>query len=407
MVSGIQAMVRFVLRVTCQPLLGLLFVCGGADFVFAGSYLNVFDFMKQGQSGYVEYSRISSDGRFLAGAQWLPPNYNWQVGVVHHGSMTPIAGPEGSWVYLPDGVSDDGRVAIFTASDGVTSRAYRWENGTSEDLGFLYEGEIQASWTKAMSVDGRVITGNSRGYSELNGWSEAGFIWSHGVMTALQAPVGRSSQSMEINADGSTVVGYVQDNFGQQLRGAVWLNGELSLLPALGSAENFADSVSDDGRTIVGFSQVRPGTYHLVRWADGQIEELSQSEFYWGQRPITRTSADGSLIFAGHWTYPFIVWSEEFGLISLERYLGYHRGLANAMSGYQDWSVYDITPDGRWIVGSAMDENYFGWSYIAYLDPADFAIPEPSTFYLAGMAAVGLLYARRSRVSRVVRRGSF
>ena len=144
----------------------------------------------------------------------------------------------------------------------------------------------------------------------------------------------------------------------------------------------------------LGRPQARSGGRHAdhqATWIDQQppAEQLSATP-YVSDTMAASSSGDGNpLVLEDK------VWTQGLGLTTAERYLGYHRGLYASMSGYLAWSVNDMSPDGRYFTGLAVDENDWGWGYIAYLDPADFAIPEPSTFWMAGMAAVGLLWARR------------
>lgn len=365
------------------------------EFIFAGSYIHVFDYGKIGEwSRYREYYQISPDGQHAIGLNFDPDFPSGERGVFHHGTFAPVIPPDGVLVSSLSGLSDDGSIVIFNGLDTATwnSRAYRVENGVAEDLGYLYSGENRGTSAWAMSADGRVITGDSYLIEETGGvWNfySSSYVWNNGVMTALERPEGKGSTVSAITADGTKIVGTVFDTVNYVEQAAVWENGVLSLLPGLSVGESVASEVSDDGTTVAGYSEASGGAYHLVRWVNGQVEQLSVTpsvKYSFG----ASSSGDGNLL-----VFETDVWKQGLGLTSAKRYLGYHRGLYGSMSGYLSWSVTDISPDGRYFTGLAMDENYWSWGYIAYLDPADFAIPEPSTFCLAGMAAVGLLYARR------------
>lgn len=366
-----------------------------AEFIFAGSYISVFDYGKLGDwSRYQEYHQISPDGQHAIGLNFDPDFPSGAYGVFHNGSFAPVIPPDGVLVSQLSGLSDNGNVVIFNGLDTATwnSRAYRVENGVAEDLGYLYAGENRGTSAWAMSANGRVVTGTSYLLEDTGGvWNfySSGYVWSNGVMTALESPVGKLSSVNAITADGTKIVGTVYDTVDFVEQAAVWENGVFSLLPGLSAGETVASDVSDDGTTVVGYSEAGGGTYHLVRWVNGQVEQLSATP-YVSYTMAASSSGDGNLLVLED-----KVWKQGLGLTTAERYLGYHRGLYASMSGYLAWSVNDISPDGRYFTGLAVDENYWGWGYIAYLDPADFAIPEPSTFWMAGMAAVGLLWARR------------
>lgn len=201
-----------------------------------------------------------------------------------------------------------------------------------------------------------------------------------------------------MSADGTRIVGEVWDLTGGW-NPALWENGVLSLLPALSTGTAFASAISDDGNVIVGYSDTSSGVRQLVRWVHGSVEQLSDRPGgYWAG--IARVSGDGSLIVGGEG--PDEVWKEGFGRISLQKFFGYH-GLESQFAGYGIMWLEDLTPDGRYLAGTAIDTSDGNWqsrSYLVYLDPADFAVPEPSSLSLAGFAAMGLIWVRRRSRNR-------
>ncbi|MBC8193254.1 MAG: T9SS type A sorting domain-containing protein [Candidatus Marinimicrobia bacterium] len=180
-----------------------------------------------------------------------------------------------------------------------------------------------------------------------------------------------SSRPNDMSADGSVIVGWAQVDSGNIQVGRVahaWFRNELTqeyeltFLGALGMDEGWwggeAYGCSENGKIIVG----RSGPRKMFVWtsSDGMVN-LGIAP---GHDP-TRASATGMAAssdttivgFArpihSEWGRTAIIWTEESGIIFLKDSLE-SLGLED---DFEDWELLQassITPDGRFIVGSAL-----------------------------------------------------
>jgi len=270
------------------------------------------------------------------------------------GEQSVLVGFQGLWA--------DGQVVVgsVTLTGEGNSRAFRMAGGVKTLLGFL-PGDTRSS-ALAVTPDGRVVAGTSGN----NVTGSRGFVWSDGVLTPLEDLPG-------------------VDEYG---------------------FENFVmvDGLSADGTTVVGFGS-GPGGRRLVRWVNGQIEVL-WNRLIGDGTGIMKISEDGTIVtgvLAGGdsktgFFYDSMVWREGLGMRSFSRYASYHHGVDLGLNPGDTIELSSMTPNGRYFSGLIYDTNYNSRSFIAYLDPADFVVPEPSSVCLGMMAAGGLVWvARRKR----------
>jgi hypothetical protein len=84
------------------------------------------------------------------------------------------------------------------------------------------------------------------------------------------------------------------------------------------------------------------------------------------------------------------VWTEMLGMERLETVLVDRFGLGLQLAGWQLYQAYDISADGRTIVGSGVNPSGQYQAWVARLNRPIF-VPEPTTLCLSLIAALALL----------------
>ncbi|MFM7159020.1 MAG: hypothetical protein ACKO3P_01475 [Planctomycetaceae bacterium] len=367
---------------------GLGMVLGWAMVADAGSMITLCD------STAPYPSALTRDGQAFAGGRIGGYGY---AGRYRNGTNTTIEDPTGPYVDAVTGISNDGNVVTgdLYRDDAC---AYRWENGVLEPLLGPGDAWSYTGLGNSVSADGSIVVGAAGG-----GGTSGPAFWQGGVRTFLPTPVGTiGGYADSISADGRTIVGGVAGPNGNQA--VVWRDGVLSILPDLPGGSDYptASNVSSDGSVIVGAVDSASG-YSIARWVNGDLEVLKRLPSGGGFAPSGHElSDDGSIVL---FTPGLMseVWREGIGSKTFDLYAERHFGfsLASVIPDFMAVYVGEMTPDGNTFSGVLYDSNYSARSFILYLDPADYVVPEPSSLALAGCAAVGLLWAgRRSRAGR-------
>ena len=300
-------------------------------------------------------------------------------------------------------ISDDGSVVV--GKDGET---YRWTAiggrvtiRPFEGLGGLaaVSGDGNIAVTDIKNGNGDTVAG---AWMQVPGWLSLGFL-----PNALRCP--SRSDAYDISADGSTVVGLSWD--GCSGRAFKWdaFNGMVDL-SRLGTGSARANAVSGDGSTVGGWEWATNGTRRATAWFpngtqallvpttpanpdgagevwainhDGSVivggEDVG-NPFRWttangyeqlgpvpGQQNTPApfaygTNRDGSRIVGGVGTAfgspVAFIWTEEDGTQRLDRFLETHGILVPAGPALA-WA-FDITPDGKFIIGQRGANGFVG-----------------------------------------------
>jgi hypothetical protein len=310
-------------------------------------------------------------------------------GRYRQGTVTTIDYPPGFNTDNMTGISDDGEVVTGDLYlDSFV--AFRWEAGVLQPL--LGPGD---EWSfsglgSSVSANGSVVVG-----SVGNGGIGLPVFWQGGIRTFLPLPAGDTGGWADgVSADGRTIVGSSYGPDGNHA--VVWRDGVVSILPDLPGQAGYpsAMTVSDDGTTIVGAVDTAT-SYYFVRWVNGNLQLLLNEPVNGFGADGFDVSADGSLAIFNDGRS--LIWRDGLGTKTFEDYIEYHYGLSvDAVAPNRIYfGASKMSADGRYFSGLTYDANYSMQSFIVSLDPADFVIPEPSTISLAGLAALGLLWARR------------
>jgi uncharacterized membrane protein len=212
----------------------------------------------------VQYSTVLSVLPLLLAAE--AQGQFWSVGV-------PEGSPSSTLGYA---LSDDGSVAVgYAAYPGGFNYAYTWNAATGRfDFGRV-PGSPPGSRGFGVSGDGRFVVGEM-----FDVGPDLAFRWSAETGFQSLGPTGnaslRNAAAVDASADGSVVVGYMENDFGSVRRGFIWTQS--TGIVAMPQNDPFMDirDVSADGTKVLGtaglngrgFVWTRDGGYQYLRSAD-------------------------------------------------------------------------------------------------------------------------------------------
>jgi hypothetical protein len=297
-------------------------------------------------------------------------------------------------------VAEDGSVVVGISPEGVL---HRWTRQSGLEV------LLEDAFTASMSGDGLTIV-SSRRVAGTASW-EPIKITDEGI-DVLPVPADYNSvEARLISQDGSTVFGldgpdgtvrWADDGFselpnlgntiatsstgglvvGRRAFYSDWSayrwteESGIQRLPSLPSRRHIsAFGVSSDGRWTVGraANDGRDGRL-AVRW-DGLSppEPLPHENPEWGTGALDVT-ADGSRIVGRLYLYSDVgdlragLWTEETGMVILQDVLVSDYGLGEALDGWTLDGAYDITDDGRFLVGRATNPHGLIEAFLVDLD---------------------------------------
>jgi probable HAF family extracellular repeat protein len=233
-----------------------------------------------------------------------------------------------------------------------------------QGLGDLPGGTF-GSWAYSVSVDGKVVVGNSR---STNGTEAFRWTVDTGMVGLGDLPGGVFySEATGVSADGTVVVGRGSSSFGAEAFRWTQATGMVGLgdLPG-GNFSSAANAVSADGQVVVGFgSSTLSGTrYEAFRWTQATgmepLGDLPDGKFH---SEAYAVSADGQAVVGfGYSTFSGIFpeafrWTRATGMV----------GLGDFPGGWTNSTAYGVSADGSVVIGRAYPGSFgFDGTHEAY-----------------------------------------
>lgn len=293
--------------------------------VAVGNVANAFHIKWTEAEGTVSIGELVS-GDFISG--WTNVSTNGQY---ISGTMT-----------NPDTGSDE------MARYDVNTETWKFLGGltSSSDLTF------SSSW--GMTSDGQTVVG----LAWVNGAEAHGVKWNEATgMVDLGSTVPeRSSRANSINDDGTIIVGWQDDDYGDRL-GVYWKNGtQVALTDDNGNPTGEAMGVTPDGKTIVGFTFDNPFIWNET---EGYTSITHPDPDYSGG--AAGVTDDGKTVvgYFRPWNGPAVlgegfIYTKENGRLNLNEYV--------ASLGLDDLGItlalpLAISPNGKYISGIGRTED--------------------------------------------------
>lgn len=155
------------------------------------------------------------------------------------GSITDLGTLPGDSLSSAMAINNRGQIVGYSG-DGVTSRAFLWEDGTMIEL----PGQSDRTFAYDINKRGQIV-----------GTSDGPVLWEDGVLTALERPAGTfDGGALGIN-DRGQIVGYLRSSESNTLHVAVlWSDGEVVTLPTPPNTfvpnDTFATDINNRGDII-------------------------------------------------------------------------------------------------------------------------------------------------------------
>ena len=304
-------------------------------------------------------------------------------------------------------ISADGSTIVGHTVESNGESGFIWDREAGiADIGTLYDQGYFLSPPRDLSADGSTVVGVSADW-EITGIVEA-FIWNRedGIQ-GLGSYFADSLYNVAngVSEDGSIIVGtrnIDSDNFFSQ--DPLVLNRNNDSVTIIQGDESFipdnASNISSDGSTVIGQGYaIDPDSGRLFSGREAFVwnEALGLQrlgDFAGGDIDSSANgiSADGSMIVGTGETDTgdlAFIWDAASGMRSLKDVLEQDYNLD--LTGWTLESATNISDDGSTIIGSGINPNGIGESWIATLSNNAAPVPESSTLWGLALASLGIV----------------
>jgi probable HAF family extracellular repeat protein len=277
--------------------------------------------------------------------------------------------PGGSFHSYALGIGAGGNVIVGVGNSG-TAEAFRWDqtNGMT-GLGFLPGGT--RSEALDVNTDGTVVVGGSQ--SAASGPYGEAFRWTTNGMIALGfLPGGNNSGAKAVSADGGVVTGW-SDSTGYITEAFRWTTNGMTGLGDLpgGLAWSEARGISADGQVVVGFGYSADGQ-EAFRWTTNGMIGLGDLPGGLFNSVAFAANSDGSVIVGAGDTElgtEAFYWNARLGMVNLRELLA---GLGR--TNFANWILQEaraVSADGRTIAGVGINPAGGREAWVVTIPPAD------------------------------------
>ena len=312
----------------------------------------------------------------------------------------------GGNIIAVSGLNNSGQVVGASYTSAGAEQAFLYSGGVMHDLG----PTGGASWAEGINNSGQVAGWYSTG-------SDFAFLYTGGVMKNIGTLGGYEADGFGINNSGQIVGSSmdVNDNW----RAFLYSGGAMTNLQTLGGNYSTANAINNEGQ-IVGAADLSSGITHAFLYSGGQMHDLGPAgslESY-----ACAINDNGQVVgFSGHaflysggqmhdlgtlgdqWTYSRGLGINNNGQIVGDSYYTINDGnaLVSCAIVYSNGTMTDLNSLvalSAWTLESAGAINDKGQIVATGVNSSGqidafllTPVPEPSTFVLLGVAAIGLM----------------
>lgn len=303
---------------------------------------------------YAQMTDVSNDGVAVGNVEnAYQMKWTEAEGSVNIGTLT-----SGDFISGWTNVSSDGKYISGTMTNpdtgldemgrfDVLTNAWSFLGG----LGSSSETTVSSAW--GMSDSGSAVVG--LGYIDVGTGHAVKWSESTGIIDLGSTVANRSSRANSINADGTVVVGWQDNDYGDR-EGVYWKNGiQIALKDNNNLPTGEAVAVTPDGNTIVGYTFDNPFIWNQT--AGYTMITHPNPDYSGGAAGV---SDDGKTV-VGYFR-PFgpallgegFIYTAEMGRVNLNEYV--------ASLGLDDMGItfslpLGISPNGKYIVGIGVADN--------------------------------------------------